>query len=78
MYMLILVEKLSLYLSSQHSIFYFQVGCGHGLPGIFALLEVKLVHFGFALASLTCEKYNNVLVMVALGGCCCTFSRLQC
>jgi len=36
------------------------------------------VHFGFALASLPFEKYNNVLIMVALGGGCCTFSRLQC
>jgi len=42
-----------------------QVGCGHGLPGIYALLEVKLCFIGFALAfSIKFEKCNDVVTMV--------------
>ena len=42
-------KAVCLSLSFKLSIFDFQVGSGHGLPGIFALLEVKLWFIGFAL-----------------------------
>ena len=49
-----MVGKLSIYHSV--SVFDFQVGCGHGLPGIFALLEVRLWLPVFALESLTLKN----------------------
>jgi len=41
------------------------VGCGHGLPGIYAMLEVKQCFISFALvSSIKFEKCNDVLTMV--------------